>query len=153
MKKFALFLSLFILCFAVALGGCAKKAQRCAVSGSVTSDGEPVPFGNIQFIPENPDPNVGVVGGFAEITDGHYDIPAQPNGLMPGRYNVRIVASVDYDPDGNPVKADDVKDGLVNPLTLKHVDLVPPKYGNNSEQYVEIPNAKTFTYDINMVKE
>ena len=153
MKKIALIHALLVLCFAVAFCGCTPKEHRCAVSGAVTSDGEPVPFGHVQFVPENPDPNVGVVGGFAEITDGRYEISADPNGLMPGRYNVRVVATVDYDSDGNPVNAEDVKDGLVNPLTLKHVDLVPPKFGNQSEQYVDIPNADTFTYDINMVKE
>ncbi len=153
MKKFVIIPALLVLCFAVALSGCAPKVHRCGVSGAVTSDGEPVPVGQIQFIPENPDPNVGVVGGFAAITDGRYEIPAKPNGLMPGRYNVRVVATVDYDPDGNPVNPEDVKDGLVNSLTLKHVDLVPPKYGKDSEEYVEIPNAATFTYDINMVKE
>ena len=139
------------LCFAMV--GCKPKEHRCVLSGTVTSDGEPVPVGNIQFIPQDPDPTKGVVGGAAEIVDGHYEL-APEQGLLAGKYKVRGISNLMRDKKtGEIVDPYDVKDGKVDPLSVENVDLVPPKFGTKSEQYVEVGNEKTMTYDIAMVKE
>lgn len=133
--------------------GCAKKINRCVLSGAVTSDGQAVPSGTIQFIPENPDPKLQVAGGAADIVDGQYSL-TPGTGLVAGKYKVRVIATAFRDKKtGELVDPNDMKDGLVNPLSVVDEDLVPPKFGAESEQYVEIGNEKTKTYDINMVKE
>jgi len=153
MKRFVLTHVLAVLALtACALVGCGKES-RCAISGVVTSEGEPVPTGNINFIPENPDPTKGVVGAGAEIVDGQYSIPPGPNALLPGKYRVVVIATVTRDKQGNIVSGDDLKEGKVDSLSCTYEDLVPPKFGSKSEQYVEVGNAKTMTYDIHMVKE
>lgn len=137
----------------LAVAGCGPKISRCVLSGSVTSDGEPVPTGTVLFVPENPDPKLQVSGGSADIVDGKYTLTPE-TGLVPGKYKVQVIALVDRNKKtGEIVQADDVKDGLVNPLDLVHEDLVPPKFGSESEQYVEVGKGKTMTYDIPMVKE
>ena len=137
----------------LAVAGCGPKISRCVLSGSVTSDGEPVPTGTVLFVPENPDPKLQVSGGSADIVDGKYTLTPE-TGLVPGKYKVQVIALVDRNKKtGEIVNADDVKDGLVNPLDLVHEDLVPPKFGSESEQYVEVGKGKTMTYDIPMVKE
>ncbi len=152
MKKHLLLICLLSLLVVVAVG-CGTKQQRSAISGAVTSDGKPVPTGVVQFSPENPDPSVSVVGGTADIIDGHYEIPAQPNGLMPGKYKVKVVSTIMTDKDGNRIDPFDVKDGKVDPQSTITIDLVPPKYGTKSELTLEVGNTKSTTYDIHMTSE
>ncbi len=152
MKKQFLLVSILLVAVLAFATACEKKQQRSAISGEVTSNGEPVPTGMVQFSPENPDPTVSVVGGTAEIVNGHYEIPAQPNGLMPGKYNVKVVASIMVDKNGNIIDPDDLKDGKIPPGSGTVKDLVPPKYGSESELTVEIGNTKSTTYDINMIE-
>ena len=45
-----------------------------------------------------------------------------------------------------------MKDGIVNPLDVIDEDLVPPKFGVESEQFVDVGKGKTMTYDVNMTK-
>ena len=53
MKKFILSLSfIFIISLVV---GCAPKDRRCVVSGTITSDGQPLPTGVVNFSPIDPD--------------------------------------------------------------------------------------------------
>ncbi len=137
----------------LAFAGCGSKVSRCVLSGTVTTDGEPVPVGTVLFIPENPDPKLQVTGASADIVDGKYQL-APEVGLVPGKYKVQVISLVDRNKKtGEIVNAEDVKDGLVNPLDLVHEDLVPPKFGSATEQYVEVGKGKTMTYDIPMVKE
>ena len=144
---------LALVAASLAVAGCGPKISRCVLSGSVTSDGEPVPTGTVLFVPENPDPKLQVSGGSADIVDGKYTLTPE-TGLVPGKYKVQVIALVDRNKKtGEIVNADDVKDGLVNSLDLVHEDLVPPKFGSESEQYVEVGKGKTMTYDIPMVKE
>lgn len=148
----------FVYCCALALVGvcvgCNSGDFRSAVSGVVTSDGEPVPTGIVQFTPENPDPTKGVVSGSAQIIDGKYEIPAKDVGLMPGKYKVTVIANVSrLKSTGEVVSAEDVKDGKYNPADVETENMAPPKYGSASEQYVEIAKVKKTVYDINMVSE
>ncbi len=137
----------------LAFSGCGSKISRCVLSGTVTTDGEPVPVGTVLFIPENPDPKLQVAGSSADIIDGKY-VLSRETGLVPGKYKVQVISLVDRNKKtGDIVDPEDVKDGLVNPLDLVHEDLVPPKFGSATEQYVEVGRAKTMTYDIPMVRE
>ncbi len=134
--------------------GCNSGDWRSAVSGVVTSDGEPVPMGIVQFTPENPDPTKGVVAGSAQIVDGKYEIPAKDVGLMPGKYKVTVIANVSrLKSTGEIVSAEDVKDGVVSPFDVETENMAPPKFGSESEQYVEIGKVKKTVYDINMTSE
>ncbi len=153
MKKFALLCCIFSLVLTVA-AGCGQE-KRCLMSGSVTSDGEPVPTGIVNFVPENPDPAKGTVGASVDIIDGVYAMDKKSKaGLLPGKYKVSVVASYSRDKKTKEVVSiDDVKDGLVDPNSIEHVDVVPPKYGSESEQFVEVGSASAMTYDINMVSE
>lgn len=144
---------LLLVAATLAFVGCGPKISRCVLSGTVTTDGEPVPVGTVLFIPENPDPKLQVAGSSADIVDGKYQLSPE-TGLVPGKYKVQVISLVDRNKKtGEIVNADDVKDGLVNPLDLVHEDLVPPKFGSATEQYVEVGKGKTMTYDIPMVKE
>ena len=52
---------------------------------------------------------------------------------------------------GELVDPYDLKDGLVDPTTVEHEDLVPPKFGRESEQYLDVGEDKEMVYDIKMV--
>lgn len=131
--------------------GCQEKIARCVVSGAVTSDGQPVPKGTIQFIPENPDPKLQVAGATADVIDGTYAI-SPANGLVAGKYKVCVISLVHRNKKtGDFVDPDDIKDGLVDPSAVEDVDLVPPGYGiADSEQYLEVGSEKKMTFDLDM---
>lgn len=154
MKKFALCMCLFAAVLLVATG-CAPKEKRCALSGSVTLDGAPVPSGVLNFIPLNADPSKGTVGGSCQIVDGAYAMdPKHGSTLLPGEYKVVVNASFAIDKKTNePVDVDDIKDGLVDPNSVEFVDALPAKYSSASELTVTVTEEKLQVYDITMTKE
>lgn len=87
--KFALgkLVLLGLLVFAV---GCSKDNPlgRCALSGSVSLDGQPLAHGNIEFAPSS---ESGVSSG-SIVQEGRFEIP-ELRGLPPGKYRVRVFAS------------------------------------------------------------
>ena len=142
----------FLLAAMFVSTGCQKKIPRCVVSGVVTNDGQPIPVGTIQFIPQNADPSLQVSGASADIVDGHYTLSPEM-GLVEGKYKVCIIAKVfRIKKTGEIIDPNDMKDGLVDPASVVDEDLVPPKFGVESEQFVDIGTAKTMTYDVNMTK-
>ncbi|MBQ9874244.1 MAG: hypothetical protein IJM30_07255 [Thermoguttaceae bacterium] len=152
MKKTLLCLCLLLTLVAFATG-CGKE-KRCALSGAVTSNGQPVPEGVVNFIPENPDPSKGVVAGSCAITNGTYAMGPKDAQLLPGKYKVVVNASSTIlKSTGEVIDPYDVKDGKVAPEAVDFVDLVPPKFGKESELYVEVGNQSKMTFDINMVSE
>ncbi len=151
MKKVSILLCL-LLAAVVCASGCGKE-KRCVVSGAVTTDGQPVPSGVVNFTPLEADPTKGVVGASADILDGQY-VVSETQALLPGKYKVVVNSVALRDKKtGEFVDPMDVKDGLVNPLSCEDVDLVPPKFGAESEQILEVGNAKKMTYDIIMTNE
>jgi hypothetical protein len=70
----------------LALHGCGQATNGVAVSGEVTSDGEPVEAATIHF---KPMPGNGGPRGRGQVTGGRYHIPAS-EGLHPGRYIVEV---------------------------------------------------------------
>ena len=79
---------LLLVAATFAFVGCGPKISRCVLSGTVTTDGEPVPVGTVLFIPENPDPKLQVAGSSADIVDGKYQLSPE-TGLVPGKYKVQ----------------------------------------------------------------
>ena len=151
MKKFILSLSfIFIISLVV---GCAPKDRRCVVSGTITSDGQPLPTGVVNFSPIDPDPTKSVVGASADIVNGQYAISPE-TGLLAGKYKVTVnCIELRHKKTGEFVDPYDVKDGKIEPTECEDVDLVPPKFGRDSEVVLEVGNQKTMTFDITMVSE
>jgi hypothetical protein len=93
---------LLALLLAGPAAGCKDSAGgRCAVSGTVTFQGQPLDQGMILFIPAAAD--LATQAG-AAIRNGHYAIP-QPLGLVPGRYRISISSgdgTTPADPSGGP---------------------------------------------------
>src|SRR5689334_5692258 len=54
------------------LCGCSRGPKRVRVSGAVTFQGKPVPYGNVVFEPDRSRGNSGPQG-YATIKDGHFD--------------------------------------------------------------------------------
>jgi hypothetical protein len=75
------------------LAGCGGDllGKRYSVYGTITYNGEPVPSGNIFFVPD--DPNVGRAAS-GTIEDGEYELSTAggDDGALPGSYKVRIIA-------------------------------------------------------------
>jgi hypothetical protein len=70
--------------------GCQERGPtRVRVTGSVTYEGKPVPYGNITFEPDTDKGNHGPQG-FAKIQDGKYDSDIAGTGPSPGPQTVVI---------------------------------------------------------------
>ena len=112
---------------------------RKAVSGKITLNGQPLKSGSIEFSPQAKD---GVNSG-ATITDGAYSIVTE-KGLPVGKYTARIFSTMARDPST-------VKDLPPGPATTPAgIDLIPPEYGSQSTQIVEVTDDKPneFNFDI-----
>lgn len=82
-------------CVLMGCGG-GDELPKFHVSGKVTFAGQPIKFGTIVFDPDrsNPGPQ-----GTAEIHDGAYDTKKQGQGVIPGKFIVRITG---FDKAGDP---------------------------------------------------
>ena len=141
---------IWLLLFVVVVSVGCNRERRCLISGVVLSEGKPVETGIIIFVPEDPDPTKSVVGATADIVDGHYAV-SKSMALLPGRYKVCVYSDqIRSKETGELVDPYDVKDGFVNPLSVVHEDLVPPKFGRESEQYLDVGEDKEMVYDIKM---
>ncbi len=82
---------LFAITFIVA--GCSdaeKGLKRFKVSGTVTFDGKPVPFGMITFTPDSAKGNEGPQG-FAKIIDGKFNTTSgNGRGIIGGAHQIKI---------------------------------------------------------------
>jgi hypothetical protein len=88
---------------ALALTGCGGGTQRIRISGQVTFQGKPVPYGNLVFEPDQSKGNRGPQG-YAKIQDGRYDTNNAGTGALPrppGRLPGGLPrAGQRYDPEG-----------------------------------------------------
>lgn len=86
--------------FTILIGGlCCLLSQSCGsngtspnlydVSGTVTHDGKPVPYGSILFVADADDGNTGPQG-VAEINDGKFNTAMAGRGVVGGAYKVII---------------------------------------------------------------
>ncbi len=89
------------LCFAFAItfitAGCGgnvdKGPKRYNVSGTVTFEGKPVPFGSIMFTPDSTKGNEGPQG-IAAIVDGKFDT-SNGRGIVGGAHQITITGKSD----------------------------------------------------------
>ncbi len=107
-----------VLFLCLTASGCYFRPARVPVSGRVTLDGEPVPFGHIRFVPGD------ARAAFGEIeNDGHFRLTTfdSGDGCVLGTHKVEVIAR---HPQGE--------------TSIRH--LVPPKYGTaeTSDISVEI---------------
>lgn len=124
------------LAFAL-IAGCSQSApDRVVVGGSVTYNGEPVPNGQITFIPSEANP--GPVSG-GPIKDGRY--VAQARGGVPlGKHRVEIVGFRPMKSTGAPVG-----EGLPAEQYL------PSQFNQRSELTALVeptPNPKSLDFDL-----
>lgn len=74
-------LSVAVIAALAGLAGCAKSdaPTRYRISGTVTLDGQPIPYGEMRFTPDRTKQSSGPEG-IAPIRDGKYDT-AMPGGM------------------------------------------------------------------------
>ena len=104
--------------------------EVCAVSGTVTYDGQSVENGSLRF-----DPVDGTVGpaGVAKISQGEYVVGAD-QGLVPGAYQVTIVATRKT---GRQVTTTEQLPGEAADVP-EVVQYIPSRYNVNTELRVEL---------------
>ncbi|WP_152052910.1 hypothetical protein [Tautonia marina] len=126
-RSLALLGGLILLLTASGCGG-DGLGKRYPVSGTITYKGEPVPHGNIFFVPD--DPNTGRAAS-GSISEGRYRLSTAGtnDGAFPGSYKIRIMAlevdnsQVEANMQGGSGRQDDVI-----AATQAAQKLIPAKY-------------------------
>lgn len=126
----------WLVCIGVILLGCRGQnypgAQRFALAGKITCDGEPVDLGTISFLPVGGGGEQRVSGGVIE--DGAYTVP-EPKGANEGKYRVEIrwakKTGKQYFDRELSMMVDERKEGL------------PPRFHAKSELTAEVSDKQT----------
>lgn len=111
------------------------------VSGKITLNGQPLMgLAGIRFDPVDG----GDGGGKGQIKQGVYSITGY-DAVKPGKYTVRIFASVDYDRKTGKLADNQILEG-----DAIAVDLVPAEFNSNSKIEFEVVKGKNnvFNYDV-----
>lgn len=89
----------------LSLSGCSEQPTRFPVAGKVLIDGEPVPTGSIQFVPEGGRPFASKISsnGAFRLTEATLDKQAKPDGVAPGRYRIGVSSTEVLDEDEGEV--------------------------------------------------
>ena len=84
-----------ILAVAAAVVGCGSKPEVVPVSGKVTYNGQPIPYGNVGFQPVQGQPS-----GAAIQPDGSFKLStfAEFDGAKPGSYKVKVTCNSSQSP-------------------------------------------------------
>lgn len=100
-RSLSFFLVLLIVS-QLSASGCNRSAgpKRYHISGTVTYQGKPVPFGDIMFVPDNSKGNSGPAG-FAKIKDGKFDTSVDGKGMIGGAQEITINGSSVARPEGS----------------------------------------------------
>ncbi|MEI7457877.1 MAG: hypothetical protein WCK15_00630 [Pirellula sp.] len=126
-------------------GGCSAPSNpdgRENVSGTITLNGAPLKgMAGIVFSPVAEGSNG---GGQGQINSGKYAITGA-DGVQPGKYIVRITASIDFDKKTGKPADNTIQFGSEIP-----VDVVPPEFNKQSTIEFEVVAGKNnvFNYDI-----
>jgi len=119
----------------LASSGCGRtdKFDRLVLSGQVTYDGQPVPFGSIWFEPRAA---VGQLAppGFAIIRDGHFETTRR-DAPVAGPHLIRISGY----PDEKPQDEDEAERQILFPEYTMEMELSPAETVLN----VDVPRRKT----------
>jgi hypothetical protein len=123
----------------ICLAGCSEDlGNRQPIEGQVTLGGQPLDGGAIEFTPLE-DTQEQTRSG-APITAGKYSIPRE-NGLLPGKYRVRITAGT----EAEPLPAGE----LPGPTGPGGKERVPPEFNIKSEIEANVTTGTNmFNYDI-----
>ncbi len=109
--------------------------ERYDVSGVVTFNGQPVPFGDIRFVPDTKQGNSGPAG-FATITNGRFNTAENGRGTVGGAHQVVINGTADP-----PVEDEEAPPGQGPLFPEYRADHELPK--QPSTQDFQIPAAPT----------
>jgi len=111
---------------ALVSAGCGSGLDLAPVTGRVTMNGQPVPQGQISFVPENGPPAIGSIAA-----DGTYRLSTlQEDGALVGRHKVTIMATK-------------VSGGSAAPATFEQ-ELEWAKKGVQSSGKITIPGEVTW---------
>lgn len=138
-------LSFLVAGLALAVFGCGSEPPnpdgRETVTGAITLNGSPlIGTAGIRFEPVDG----GTGGGSAQINEGSF-VASGYDGLMPGKYIVRIVAVANFDKTtGQPA------DNTVAFGNEVSVQMVPPEFNEKSTIEFEVVEGgeNVFNYDI-----
>ena len=137
-------LPLLILSWMLSILGCGGSTNpdgRLDVSGMITLNGKPLEgLSGIRF----DQVGGGDGGGKGQIRNGAYEITGY-DAVKPGKYIVRIFATVDYDRKTGKLADNQIKEG-----DAIAVDLIPTEFNSNSKIEFEVVQGKknVFNYDI-----
>ena len=120
----------------IALGCGSGEPPRYGVSGKVTVKGEPVDEGVVQFVPLDGQAS----NSTALLKNGDYAVP-KDKGLFAGKYKVILVAYEAANMGGEAPGVSTPKSGS------KGGAVIPPEYGANSKQIVEVKAGQTNTFN------
>ncbi|TWU26020.1 hypothetical protein Pla144_32370 [Bythopirellula polymerisocia] len=128
------------------LAGCSKQAEKTAVSGVVSLDGEPVEDGQVSF-----EPVQGESGKmeFGIIVDGTYSIPAE-FGLVPGEYLVRITGNRATGKKAKPDAFTEASQGASLDIMEQYI---PPQFNTGSSLKVQIDPVEYLQQDFELISE
>lgn len=84
-------LRLGILSLALLAQGCGDGTDRIDIEGTATFDDQPIPFGDVMFIPDQEQGHVAPAGS-AAINDGTFSTAIDGQGIVPGPHTLRITA-------------------------------------------------------------
>jgi len=122
------------------LVGCGRSGDQLAIKGNVTLDGEPLPEGQIIFLPQ-----AGSVGPSAgsSIENGAYAVPADM-GTLPGTFRVEIEAERKT---GRKIY------GSLGEEVDQVMNYIPVRYNQQSELSVEVEIDGDNQFDFDLVSK
>lgn len=130
----------FFLAMALSVSGCGSSGDgRVGVSGKVTHHGEPLNNGSIQFIAENGSQMAGTT-----INSGTYTL-APEQGLLPGKFNVRISAASES--TATPVVVEGEAPGDPGQFPPRK-ELIAAEFNSRSTLSTQITKDGPNTYDV-----
>lgn len=82
-----------LLSLALLLLGCGGDGSgRVDIEGTATFDGQPIPFGDVMFVPDKEQGHTGGPAGTAAIHNGKFSTTIEGQGIVPGPHTLRITA-------------------------------------------------------------
>lgn len=146
MKNARFLLPLLVVVSLLAFSGCRETKNpegRLDVSGKITLNGGPfkdVDMSSVIFTSVD-DPEREIHAARFDGKTGKYLLTKQ-NGLLPGKYKVRLGASSMYD-----IKTGEPATGNTRDGDEYHVQLIPPQYGSESTLEFEVVDGKKNVFD------
>jgi hypothetical protein len=131
-------ISIQVAAAALTVAGCGGGDQvpREAVSGSVTLDGQPLPDGQITFVPET-----GQNAAAATIGNGSYSIK-RSEGPSPGAHRVMVTRQI---PTGKKVPSDPEVPG--SELVDQRRESIPPRFNQKTELKADVQKGGANRFD------